>query len=116
MTFKQKLTHIKQYNFTGSLDQLQQLPDTGAFLQLLSGLDGPSRPVTPASSGDAPGDATGVTGGVTNGVTGGVTGGAGDGADSELPERRAARGLFRCVCVCVCVAFYGLLCVYHSLV
>lgn len=99
----------------GNIDQLQQLPDTLEFLQLLADLDAPPpspAPAPPSPTPDAAAAGAGGAAGAAAAAAGGVAGGGvresspgvgpsdggGAGPDAELPERRAARGLFRCVC------------------
>jgi hypothetical protein len=91
----------------GSFNQLQQLPDTLAFLQLLADLD--SAPVGSSATAAAvngsnsdllasplkPTRAAGGDAGGGSGSWGSSSGGGAAVADAELPERRAARGLFR---------------------
>jgi hypothetical protein len=91
----------------GSFSTVQQLPDTLEFLQLLTELDaapagGGGAAAGAAAAAAAAAGATGAAaspragGGRARGARGGSSdGGAGAGADAELPERRAARGLFR---------------------
>jgi hypothetical protein len=87
--------------FSGDSSKLPQMPDTLAFLQLLRQLDSPQAEEQQRDSG----------GGGSSSSDGGTAGaapsaaeaaGVGDGAaeaaaELELPEFRAARGLFRCV-------------------
>ncbi|KAI8470791.1 MAG: Transglutaminase-like superfamily-domain-containing protein [Monoraphidium minutum] len=106
----------------GSLDDVTQLPDTLEFLQLLASLDDPPPATASGGAGGGSGGGSGASPGGSGGgapaarggapaARGGAAGGGAaaaaasprdgeggagvGGSAAELPERRAARGLFR---------------------
>jgi hypothetical protein len=85
------------------------MPDTLAFLQLLRQLDSPqAEEQQQRGSGDSSGGSDGNTVGAAAAAEGdgaAVFAAAGGAAEVELPEIRAARGLFRCVFVDVFCMF-----------